>query len=146
MSYVLNLQSVWQFYCAYLFNLLQFLIADLNIFILFRFVRGESGLIRNNSVNGAIIDMPAILARFGHYFGKVTFAHCTVRNQFCCLCRIRKYGFGRVWIFVHNRMACAKMPSIAVTALFLSLLLPVMTIRFRIRGRFLFLRARILPV
>jgi hypothetical protein len=34
---------------------------------------------------------------------------------------------------------------IAVTALFLSLLLPVMTIRFRIRGRFLLFRARILP-
>jgi hypothetical protein len=49
-------------------------------------------------------------------------------------------------------MAYASMPSITVMArvLLLSLLLPVMTVRFRIRGRFLlfflFLRARILPV
>jgi hypothetical protein len=49
-------------------------------------------------------------------------------------------------------MACVSMPSITVMArvLFLSLLLPVMTVRFRIRGRFLllflFFRARILPV
>jgi hypothetical protein len=49
-------------------------------------------------------------------------------------------------------MAYASMPFIAVMTrlLLLSLLLPVMTIRFRIRGRFLLffllLRARILPV
>jgi hypothetical protein len=83
MPYVLNPQSVWQFHCAYSLNLLQFLIAYLNIFILFRFVRDEPGLIRGNNVNGATVDMPAILARFDHYFGKVTLIHYTVRSQFC---------------------------------------------------------------
>jgi hypothetical protein len=49
-------------------------------------------------------------------------------------------------------MACVSMPFIVIMArvLFLSFLLPVMTVRFRIRGRFLFLfllfRARILPI
>jgi hypothetical protein len=48
-------------------------------------------------------------------------------------------------------MACANMLSITVIVrvFFLSLLLPVMTVRFRIRGRFLLFfllfRARILP-
>jgi hypothetical protein len=154
--YILNPQSVWQFHCAYSLDFLQFLIADFNMFILFRFVRDESGLIRGNNVSGATVDMLAVLARFGHCFGKVALAHCTVRSQFCrrrCLWLriIRRCGFGRVRIFVHNRMACASMPSIAITArvLLLSLLLPVMTVRFRIRGRFLLLllfRARILPV
>jgi hypothetical protein len=83
MPYVLNPQSVWQFHCAYPLDLLQFLIADLNMFILFRFVRDKLDLIRDNSVTGATVDMPAILARFGHYFGKVAFIHYTVRSQFC---------------------------------------------------------------
>jgi hypothetical protein len=43
-------------------------------------------------------------------------------------------------------MTYAKMPSITVTAPFLSHLLPVMTVLFlRIRGRVLLFRARILP-
>jgi hypothetical protein len=83
MPYVLNPQSVWQFYCAYLFDLLQFFIADLNMFILFRFVRDKLGLIRDNSVSDVIVDMPVMLARFGHRFGKVVFVYCTVRSQFC---------------------------------------------------------------
>jgi hypothetical protein len=82
MSYVLNPQSVWQFYCTYPLNLLQFLIADLNIFILFRFVRDEPGLIRDNSVSGATVDMLTMLARFDHCFNKVIFVHYTVRSQF----------------------------------------------------------------
>jgi hypothetical protein len=53
------------------------------MFILFRFVRDEPGLIRDNYVNGAIVDMLAILARFGHCFGKVAFVHCIIRSQFC---------------------------------------------------------------
>jgi hypothetical protein len=127
------------------------------MFILFRFVRDEPGLIRGNCVNGATVDMPAILARFGHYFSKVIFIHYTIRGQFCrrrylWLRIIRKCGFERIRIFIYDRMAYVSMLSIAVTAraLFLLLLLPVMTVRFRIRGRFLFLflllRARILPV
>ena len=116
------------------------------MFILFRFVRNELGLIRDSNIISATVDMPVILARFGYYFGKVTFVHYTVRSQFCRLCRIRRCGFRRIWIFVHDRRAWARVSFIAVTALFLSLLLPVMTVRFRIRGRFLLLRARILPV
>jgi hypothetical protein len=80
MSYVLNSQSVWQFHCAYPFDLLQFLIADLNMFILFRFVRDEPGLIRGNYISDATVDMPVILARFGYYFGKIALVHCTVRS------------------------------------------------------------------
>jgi hypothetical protein len=80
MPYVLNSQSVWQFYYAYPLNLLQFFIADLNIFILFQFVRDESGLIRDNNISDAIIDMPAILARFGYCFSKVIFIHYIIRN------------------------------------------------------------------
>jgi hypothetical protein len=83
MPYVLNPQSVWQFYCAYSFNFLQFLITYLNIFILFRFVRDEPGLIRDSNVNGATIDMPALLARFGYYFDKIAFIHYIIRCQFC---------------------------------------------------------------
>jgi hypothetical protein len=122
------------------------------MFILFRFVRDEPGLIRDNYVNDATVNMPAILARFGHYFSKVAFVHCTVRSQFCrrrlWLRIIRRYGFGRIWIFVHNLMAYARVNliTVLVSTLFLSLLLPVMTVRFRIRGRVLLLRARILPV
>ena len=101
MPYVLNPQSVWQFHYTYPFDLLQFLIADLNMFILFRFVRDEPGLIRGNNVSGATVDMPAVLARFGHCFGKVVFVHCTVRSQFCrfrrlfIARRIRRFG-GRI--------------------------------------------------
>jgi hypothetical protein len=83
MPHVLNPQSVWQFHCVYPFNLLQFLIADLNVFIFFRFVRDEPGLIRDSCVSNATVDMPVILTRFGYYFGKVAFIYCTVRNQFC---------------------------------------------------------------
>jgi hypothetical protein len=83
MPYVLNSQSVWQFHCAYFFDLLQFFIADLNMFILFRFVRDEPDLIRGNNVTGATVDMPVMLARFGHCFGKVALIHCTIRSQFC---------------------------------------------------------------
>jgi hypothetical protein len=80
MPYVLNPQSVWQFHYAYSFNLLQFLIADFNVFILFRFVRDEPGLIRDNNITGATVDMPAVLARFGHYFNKIIFVHCIIRS------------------------------------------------------------------
>jgi hypothetical protein len=83
MPYVLNPQFVWQFYCAYPLDLLQFLIADLNIFILFRFVRDEPGLIRDNNITGATVDMPAVLARFGYYFNKVALIHYIIRSQFC---------------------------------------------------------------
>jgi hypothetical protein len=83
MPHVLNPQSVWQFHCAYPLNLLQFLIADLNVFILFRFVRDEPGLIRDNCVSGATVDMSAMLARFGHCFSKIALVYCTVRSQFC---------------------------------------------------------------
>ena len=100
MPYVLNPQSVWQFHCAYPLDLLQFLIADLNMFILFRFVRDEPGLIRDNNVTNATVDMPAVLARFGHCFGKVIFIHYTVRSQFyrrrLWLRIIRRYRFGKV--------------------------------------------------
>jgi hypothetical protein len=127
------------------------------MFILFRFVRDEPGLIRDNSVSSATIDMPAMLARFGHRFGKVALVHYTVRSQFyrrrCMWFRIiRRYRFEKIRIFVHDRIACTSMPFIVVTAraLLLLLLLPVMTVRFRIRGRFLLLflllRARILPI
>ena len=101
MPYVLNPQSVWQFHCAYPLDLLQFLIADLNMFILFRFVRDEPGLVRDSNVTGATVDMPVILARFGHCFGKVALIHCTVRSQFCrfrrllIARRIRRFG-GRI--------------------------------------------------
>jgi hypothetical protein len=83
MPYVLNSQSVWQFHCAYFLNLLQFLIADFNIFILFRFVRDEPGFIRDSCISGATVDMPVILARFNYYFGKVAFIYCIIRSQFC---------------------------------------------------------------
>jgi hypothetical protein len=72
------------------------------MFILFRFVRDKPGLIRDNNVTGATIDMPAVLTHFGHYFSKVTLIHCTVRSQFCrrrdrlWLRIIRRYGFRRV--------------------------------------------------
>jgi hypothetical protein len=71
------------------------------MFILFRFVRDELGLIRDNNVIGAIVDIPAMLARFGHYFGKVAFIYYIVRSQFyrrrCLWFRIiRKYGFEKV--------------------------------------------------
>jgi hypothetical protein len=80
MPYVLNSQSVWQFYYTYFLNLLQFLIANLNMFILFRFVRDELGLIRDNSVTGATVDMLAVLARFGHCFNKIIFIYCIIRS------------------------------------------------------------------
>jgi hypothetical protein len=83
MPYVLNPQSVWQFHCAYPLDLLQFLIAYFNMFILFRFVRDKPGFIRGSNVTGATVDMSVMLARFGHCFGKVVFVHYTVRSQFC---------------------------------------------------------------
>jgi hypothetical protein len=96
MPYVLNPQSVWQFHCAYSLDLLQFLIAYFNMFILFRFVRDKPGLIRDNNITGVTVDMLAVLARFGYCFSKVTLIHYIIRSQFCRLCRIRKCGFERV--------------------------------------------------
>jgi hypothetical protein len=64
------------------------------MFILFRFVRDKSGLIRDNSVSGATVDMPAILARFGYCFSKIALIHCTVRSQFCR--RRRDYRWLRI--------------------------------------------------
>jgi hypothetical protein len=52
------------------------------MFILFRFVRDELGLIRDSNVTSATVDMPAVLARFGHYFGKIAFVYCIIRSQF----------------------------------------------------------------
>jgi hypothetical protein len=59
---------------------LQFLIADLNVFILFRFVRDEPSLIWDNYVSDATVDMPVILARFGYCFGKIVLIYYIIRN------------------------------------------------------------------
>jgi hypothetical protein len=52
------------------------------MFILFRFVRDELGLIRDNCISGVTVDILVMLARFGHCFGKVAFIHCIIRSQF----------------------------------------------------------------
>jgi hypothetical protein len=81
MPYVLYAQSVWQFYCANFLNLLQFIIINLNIFVLSGFVRNESGFVGGGNIISATIDMPYILARFGYSFGKKALASYLTRSQ-----------------------------------------------------------------
>jgi hypothetical protein len=61
MPYVLYEKSVRQFHCASFFNFLQFIIANLDMFVFSGFVRNEPGLIRGRSIVGAIVDMPYML-------------------------------------------------------------------------------------
>jgi hypothetical protein len=82
MPYVLYEKSVRQFHCVSSLNLLQFIIANLNMFVLSGFVRNESGLIRDRSIVSATVDMPYMLARFGCSFGKEALASYLTRNQF----------------------------------------------------------------
>ena len=101
MPYVLNPQSVWQFHCAYPLDLLQFIIANLDVFVLSGFVRNEPGLVRGRSIISATIDMPCMLARFGCSFGKEALASYLTRSQFgsfrrlLIARRIRRFG-GRI--------------------------------------------------
>jgi hypothetical protein len=73
MPYVLYEKSVRQFHCTNFLDLLQFIIANLDIFVFSGFVRNEPGLIRDRSIVSATVDMPCILARFGCSFGKKNF-------------------------------------------------------------------------
>jgi hypothetical protein len=125
------------------------------MFILFRFIRDKSGLIRGSRVSSATVDMPAILIRFSYCLNKIALINCTVRSQFRCRYRgcsclwlriIWRRRFWRVWIFIYNRTACVSVIIITVLILtILSFLLPVMTILiFRIRNRVLLFWARIL--
>jgi hypothetical protein len=82
MPYVLYEKSVWQFHCASFFDLLQFVIANLNMFVLSGFVRNEPGLVRGRSIIGATVDMLCKLARFGCFFGKEALASYLTRSQF----------------------------------------------------------------
>jgi hypothetical protein len=82
MPYVLYEKSVRQFHCASFLNLLQFIIANLNIFVLSGFVRNESGLIRDRNIINATVDMLCMLARFGYSFGKKALANYLTRSQF----------------------------------------------------------------
>ena len=89
MPYVLYAQSVWQFYCVSSFNLLQFLIAYLNMFVLSGFVRDEPGFVRGRNIISATVDMPYMLARFGCSFGKEAFVSYLTRSQFGGFRRLR---------------------------------------------------------
>jgi hypothetical protein len=80
MPYVLYEKSVRQFHCASSLDLLQFIIANLDIFVFSGFVRNESGLIRGRNIISATIDMPCILARFGYSFSKETLTSYLTRN------------------------------------------------------------------
>jgi hypothetical protein len=82
MPYVLYEKSVRQFHCANSLNLLQFIIANLDMFVLSGFVRNEPDFIRDRNIIGATVDMPCILARFGCSFGKETLANYLTRSQF----------------------------------------------------------------
>jgi hypothetical protein len=82
MPYVLYEKSVRQFYCASSLNLLQFIIANLNIFVLSGFVRNEPGLIRDCNIVSATINMLCMLARFGCSFNKKVLASYLTRSQF----------------------------------------------------------------
>ena len=98
MPYVLYAKSVRQFHCASSLNLLQFIITNLDMFVLSGFVRNESGLIRGRSIVGATVDMPCMLARFGCSFGKEALASYLTRSQFgdfrrlLIARRIRRFG------------------------------------------------------
>jgi hypothetical protein len=80
MPYVLYAKSVRQFHCANSFDLLQFIIANLNIFVLSGFVRNEPGLIRGRNIVSATVDMPCMLARFGCSFSKKALASYLTRS------------------------------------------------------------------
>jgi hypothetical protein len=101
MPYVLYEKSVRQFHCVSSLNLLQFIIANLNVFVLSGFVRNEPGLIRGRNIISATVDMSCILARFGYFFGKKALASYLTRNQFdsfrrlLITRRIRRFG-GRI--------------------------------------------------
>jgi hypothetical protein len=82
MPYVLYEKSVRQFHCANSLDLLQFIIANLDVFIFSGFVRNEPGLIRGRNIVGATVDMPCILARFGCSFSKKTLTNYLTRSQF----------------------------------------------------------------
>jgi hypothetical protein len=80
MPYVLYEKSVRQFHCASSFNFLQFIITNLDIFVLSGFVRNEPGLIRGRNIISVTVDMPYILARFGCSFDKKAFTSYLTRN------------------------------------------------------------------
>jgi hypothetical protein len=82
MPYVLYEKSVYQFYCASFLDLLQFVIANLDIFIFSGFVRNEPGLVRGRNIVSATVDMLCMLARFGCSFGKKAFTNYLTRSQF----------------------------------------------------------------
>jgi hypothetical protein len=82
MPYVLYEKSVRQFHCANSLDLLQFIIANLNMFVLSGFVRNEPGLIRDRNIISATVDMPCILTRFGCSFSKKALASYLTRSQF----------------------------------------------------------------
>jgi hypothetical protein len=82
MPYVLHAKSVRQFHCASSLDLLQFIIANLDIFVLSGFVRNEPGLIRGRNIISATVDMPCMLARFGCSFGKKALTSYLTRSQF----------------------------------------------------------------
>jgi hypothetical protein len=98
MPYVLYAKSVGQFHYASSLDLLQFVIANLDMFVLSGFVRNEPGFIGDDNVVGATIDMPYILARFGYSFGKKALASYLTRSQFggfrrlLIARRIRRFG------------------------------------------------------
>ena len=89
MPYVLYAQSVWQFHCASSLDLLQFVIANLDMFVLSGFVRDEPGLVGGRSIVGATVDMPCMLARFGCSFGIEALASYLTRSQFGRFRRLR---------------------------------------------------------
>jgi hypothetical protein len=98
MPYVLYEKPVRQFHCASSLDLLQFVIANLNMFVLSGFVRNESGLVRGRNIISATVDMPYILARFGCSFSKKALASYLTRSQFgnfrrlLITRRIRRFG------------------------------------------------------
>jgi hypothetical protein len=98
MPYVLYKKSVRQFHCVSSLNLLQFIIANLDVFVLSGFVRNESGLIRGRSIVSATVDMLCMLARFGCSFGKKILTSYLTRSQFggfrrlLIARRIRRFG------------------------------------------------------
>jgi hypothetical protein len=130
MPYVLYEKSVRQFYYASFLNLLQFIIANLDIFVLSGFVRNEPGLVRGRNIISAIVDMPCMLARFGCSFSKKTLASYLTRNQFgsfrklLIARRIRKFR-NKIWTITRVRMTCARIRFATIGALKLALL-PIM--------------------
>jgi hypothetical protein len=68
----IHLEPAFHYACS--LDSLQLLIANLNMFILFRFVRDEPGLTRGSSVAGATVDVPGMLALLDCCFGIVASA------------------------------------------------------------------------